>query len=79
MSKDEINNIAKGWLDIGVDKIVALRGDTRVPGEKYHPHPNGYVNAADRIRGLKKIGNFEIVVAGYPEKHPDSPSLEADI
>jgi methylenetetrahydrofolate reductase (NADPH) len=79
MSKDEINNIAKGWLDVGVDKIVALRGDTRVPGEKYRPHPNGYVNAADMIKGLKKIGNFEIVVAGYPEKHPDSPSLVIDI
>ena len=79
MSKDEINNIAKGWLDVGVDKIVALRGDTRVPGEKYRPHPNGYINAADMIRGLKKIGNFEIVVAGYPEKHPDSESLVVDI
>ena len=79
MSKDEINNIAKGWLDVGVDKIVALRGDTRVPGEKYRPHPDGYVNAADMIRGLKKIGNFEIVVAGYPEKHPDSESLVVDI
>ena len=79
MSKDEINNIAKGWLDVGVDKIVALRGDTRVPGEKYRPHPDGYINAADMIRGLKKIGNFEIVVAGYPEKHPDSPSLVVDI
>ncbi len=79
MSKDEINNIAKGWLDVGVDKIVALRGDTRVPGEKYRPHPDGYVNAADMIKGLKKIGNFEIVVAGYPEKHPDSQSLVIDI
>ena len=79
MSKDEINNIAKGWLDVGVDKIVALRGDTRVPGEKYRPHSDGYVNVADMIRGLKKIGNFQIVVAGYPEKHPDSQSLVIDI
>ena len=79
MTRDEINNIAEGWLKVGVNKIVALRGDTRVPGKKYQPHPNGYINAADMIRGLKQVGNFEIIVAGYPEKHPDSPNFEADI
>ncbi len=41
--------------------------------------PGGYVNAADLVAGIKQIAPFEISVACYPEKHPESPSVEADI
>ncbi|HXE01044.1 MAG TPA: methylenetetrahydrofolate reductase [NAD(P)H] [Hyphomicrobium sp.] len=79
-TKDEVNAVAKAYWDAGVRHIVALRGDpAQGAGTKYVPHPGGYVNAADLVSGLKRIGNFEISVAGYPEKHPDSASLEADI
>ncbi len=37
------------------------------------------MNAAELVAGLKKIANFEISVAGYPEKHPESVSPQADI
>ena len=40
-------------------------------GGKYCPHPGGYANAAALVAGLKKIGDFQISVAGYPEKHPE--------
>ena len=60
--------------------IVALRGDPASGiGSKYEPHPGGYANAAELVAGLKKIAGFEISVAGYPEKHPESPSLSADM
>ena len=79
-TKDEVNAVAKAYWDAGVRHIVALRGDpAQGAGAKYVPHPGGYVNAADLVSGLKRIGNFEISVAGYPEKHPDSASLEDDI
>jgi methylenetetrahydrofolate reductase (NADPH) len=79
-TKDEVNAVAKAYWDAGVRHIVALRGDpAQGAGTKYVPHPGGYVNAADLVSGLKRIGNFEVSVAGYPEKHPDSASLEADI
>ena len=48
-------------------------------GERYQPTPGGYVNAADLVKGIKGIAPFEISVACYPEKHPESPSVEADI
>ena len=78
--KDEVDAVAKAYWDAGVRHIVALRGDpAQGAGAKYEPHPGGYTNAADLVAGLKKIANFEISVAGYPEKHPESVSFEADI
>ena len=79
-TKAEVDEVASAYWDAGVRHIVALRGDPAGGvGTRYEPHPGGYVNAADLVAGLKKIGNFEISVAGYPEKHPESPSVEADI
>lgn len=79
-TKDEVNAVAKAYWDAGVRHIVALRGDPpEGPGTKYAPHPGGYANAAELVTGLKRIGAFEVSVAGYPEKHPESVSVEADI
>jgi methylenetetrahydrofolate reductase (NADPH) len=79
-TKDEVDAVARAYWDEGVRHIVALRGDpAQGAGTKYVPHAGGYQNAADLVAGLKKIGNFEISVAGYPEKHPESASIEADI
>ena len=36
-------------------------------------------NAADLVAGIKRIGDFEISVSAYPEKHPDSATVAADI
>lgn len=55
--------------------IVALRGD--MPGGgAYQPHPSGYKYAGDLVEGLKRIADFEISVAAFPEKHPDAESVE---
>lgn len=79
-SKDEVNTVARAYWEAGVRHVVALRGDpAEGPGTKYAPHPGGYQNAADLVAGLKRIAPFEVSVAGYPEKHPDSLSAEADI
>lgn len=79
-TKEEVNAVAKTYWDEGVRHIVALRGDpAQGTGAKYEPYPGGYKNAADLVAGLKAIADFEISVAGYPEKHPESPSIEADI
>jgi methylenetetrahydrofolate reductase (NADPH) len=76
----EVDEVARAYWDAGVRHIVALRGDPPGGvGAKYAPTSGGYVNAADLVQGLKKIANFEISVAGYPEKHPESTSLQADM
>jgi methylenetetrahydrofolate reductase (NADPH) len=78
-TRAEINTVAQSYLDIGVNRIVALRGD--VPGMDgvYTPHPDGYAYADDLVQGLRDLGDFDISVAAYPEMHPQAPSLEFDI
>ncbi|MBX2805247.1 MAG: methylenetetrahydrofolate reductase [NAD(P)H] [Hyphomicrobiales bacterium] len=79
-SRDEVNTVIRSYRDAGVRHIVALRGDAQEgAGTPYVPHPDGYRNACDLTAGIREIGDFEISVAAYPEKHPDSVSVEADI
>ena len=79
-TKAEVDEVAQAYKAAGVHHIVALRGDPSAGvGSSYSPHPGGYANAADLVAGLKQIGDFEISVAGYPERHPDSANLAADL
>ncbi len=79
-TREEIDHIIRDYWDLGVRHIVALRGDPPGGvGERYQPTPSGYVNAADLVKGIKAIAPFEVSVGCYPEKHPESPSVEADI
>jgi len=69
--------VIRSYCTAGVRHIVALRGDP--VGERYAPHPGGYRNAADLVAGIKRIADVEVSVSAYPEKHPDSPTVEADL
>lgn len=77
-TRAEVDEVAQRYWDAGVNHIVALRGD--VPdGAPYEAHPGGYAYAADLVAGLKKIADFEISVAAYPEVHPQAVSAQADL
>ena len=78
-SKQEVDNVARAYWEAGVRHIVALRGDPPNGAAGYMPHPDGYRYSCELVAGLKRIANFEITVAAFPEKHPDSASFEADI
>jgi methylenetetrahydrofolate reductase (NADH) len=79
-TKSEIDAVIHAYKAAGVRHIVALRGDpTGGIGEKYAPHPGGYLNGADLVAGIKRIADIEVSVSAYPEKHPDSASVQADI
>ena len=78
-AREEVDEVARHYWESGIRHIVALRGDPPDGAAKYAPHPGGYANAIDLIAGLKKIADFEISVAAYPEVHPDSPDAQADI
>jgi len=79
-TKTEIDDVIRAYRAAGVRHIVALRGDpTGGIGERYAPHPGGYQNGADLVAGIKRIADIEVSVSAYAEKHPDSPTVEADI
>ena len=79
-TRGEIDEVARSYQSAGVHHIVALRGDPATgAGTQYTPHPGGYANAADLVAGLRKLAAFELSVAGYPEKHPESRDVAEDL
>jgi methylenetetrahydrofolate reductase (NADPH) len=79
-TRAEVDDVGRAYWVAGVRHVVALRGDPPAgAGSHYEPYPGGYPYAADLVAGLKRIGDFEISVAAFPEKHPESPSFEADL
>ncbi len=78
-SRAEIDEVAKAYWEAGVRHIVALRGDPPQGATGYVPHPDGYRYSCELVAGLRRVGDFEISVAAFPEKHPESPSFAADI
>lgn len=79
-SREEVNAVVRGYAEAGVRRIVALRGDPPEGiGSAFTPHPDGYRDAAELVAGIRALGDFDITVAAYPEKHPQSPDWAADI
>jgi methylenetetrahydrofolate reductase (NADPH) len=77
-TRDQVDEVARQYWEAGVKHIVALRGDPP-KGQSYAPYPGGYDFAADLVAGLKRVADFEITVAAYPETHPQATSPEADL
>ena len=79
-TRPEVDAVIEAYAQAGVRHIVALRGDpVGGIGERFAPHPGGYRNAADLVTGIKRIADIEVSVSAYPEKHPDSADVAADI
>ncbi len=79
-SKADVDAVIQGYHDIGVRHIVALRGDPPTGvGTRYEPHPDGYQSSIDLVAAIKRVGDFEVTVSAYPERHPESVDWHADI
>jgi methylenetetrahydrofolate reductase (NADPH) len=79
--RGEIDDVVARYHDVGVRHIVALRGDpTTGIGTAYAAHPDGYKTSAELVESIRKrFPDIEVSVSAYPEKHPESPSFDADI
>src|SRR6185436_8053968 len=78
--RSTVDDVITRYWQAGVRHIVALRGDPAGGvGNRYEPHPAGYRNAADLVAGIKRLYDAEISVSAYPEKHPESPTVDADL
>lgn len=78
-SRAEIDAIAHSYWEAGVRHIVALRGDPPVAGQRFQARGDGYDCAATLVAGLRRVADFEISVAAYPETHPEAASPTADL
>ena len=79
-TREETHAIVSEFHAAGIRHFVALRGDPQGGvGTVYQPTPGGYANAAELAAGLRALGNYEISVSAYPEKHPESADFSADI
>jgi methylenetetrahydrofolate reductase (NADPH) len=78
-SKSEVDAVAKGYWSEGIRHIVALRGDPIKDQVADQAQIDGYMYATDLVAALKKIANFDITVAAYPEIHPEAKSAKADL
>ena len=78
-SRESVLDMARDYWRAGVRHIVALRGDPPQGSEGYLPHPDGFAFAADLVRGLREVGDFDISVAAYPETHPEAADAQSDL
>ena len=79
-SRADVDAVIRAYWDAGVRHIVALRGDPEGgAGTTYAPHPDGYRTSTDLVAGIRRIGDFEVTVSAYPEKHPETSTFDADI
>ena len=78
-TRQEVDEVARDYWQLGVRNIVALRGDPSEPGARYQPHADGYRDAVELVAGLKRVAPFDISVAAYPEIHPDSSDRAFDL
>lgn len=78
-SRGEIDDIAREYWDMGIRHLVALRGDPPKDADGFAPHRDGYAYAVDLVEGLRKVADFDISVAAYPEVHPEAPNPLFDL
>jgi len=93
-SKEETENALIDLHFLGVDNVLALRGDAAANEKTFLPHPKGHHYAADLVEQILQLNkgkyqeediidgvktDFCIGVAGYPEKHFEAPNLQTDI
>jgi methylenetetrahydrofolate reductase (NADPH) len=78
-TKETIHEVLDDYIQKGIKRIVALRGD--MPGFEgvYEPMENGYAYAKDLVEAIAAMNAFEISVAGYPETHPQATSEKEDL
>ncbi len=77
----DVDDVVARYHDVGVRHIVALRGDPPGGiGTPYFTHPDGYQSSAELVAGIRKRhGDIQVSVSAYPEKHPESRDIDADI
>lgn len=64
---------------MGIENVMALRGDSLTGEKRFTPEPDGYSHASELVSAIRGQGGFCVGVGAYPEKHFEAANLETDI
>lgn len=78
-TKDEIKTILEDYRGMGIENVLAMRGDLPAGMTEIPPESGGFQHASDLVSFIKPMNQFSIGVAVYPEGHIQTKSLEEDI
>ncbi len=78
-SKDDCNAMLDRLTTIGIQRLVALRGDIGQGAASAESNPAAFKHASELVELAAQRNQFSISVAAYPESHPESPSREDDL
>lgn len=78
-SRDELKAILEDYGRLGIENVLALRGDPPEGTGKFTPPKDGFCYARDLVQLAASLSAFSIGVAVYPEGHCESPNLEMDM
>ena len=79
LGPDDITSVLDSYRALGINNILAVRGDPPADQEDFQPHLQSMPHASDLIDFIRPRYDFCIGVAGYPEKHIEAESREKDI
>lgn len=76
---DDLRRVVGEYADAGVRNMLALRGDPPAgPGASWQKTPGGFDHAVELVEMIRALGDFCVGVAAFPERHPESESLNQD-
>lgn len=83
-SSEMIDSQLNDFKFLGIENIMALRGDSLLGEKRFIPEPGGYRYAGELVAAVRAFersngAQFCIGVGAYPEKHFEAPNLETDI
>jgi methylenetetrahydrofolate reductase (NADPH) len=64
---------------MGIENVMALRGDSLTGEKRFSPEADGYSHASELVSAIREQGGFCVGVGAYPEKHFEAANLETDI
>ena len=78
--RSDIEAIIDRYVELGVREVVALRGDPPDGVDApYVPHPDGFRTTAELVAAITDRSDLGVAVSAYPERHPQSPSIDHDL
>ena len=78
-TRGEKMEIARGYAEVGVTEIFALRGDAPQGAGRFEADPEGFASSVELVEALADDGRFNIRVGAYPESHPDAADMAANV